>query len=132
MYCNCGNIVENRDTGLCSSCSHAIRKSERNAKKVVVVSAPRKVSPKMAKDLQDYSVQRRQFLSEHTECQARVAPNCDGMALEVHHAAKRGANLLNVETFVAVCRPCHIYIETVMSAKERREKGLLKKEEGTI
>lgn len=124
---DCGSLnkIENHYLMLCAGCAHARRKAERQAKQVKIVSAPRKVSAKMAKDLQDYSVQRRQYLAGHTECEARVAPDCDGDSCEIHHSAKRGSNLLNIETFVAVCRPCHIYIETVMSAEERRERGLL-------
>lgn len=128
---HCGSIKVEAN-GLCASCAHEFRKQARNASKVKVVVAPRKVSKKMAKDLQDYSVQRKQYLAGHTECEARVSPNCDGDSCEVHHSAKRGSNLLNVDTFVATCRPCHIHIETVMSAEERREKGLLKTVDGTI
>lgn len=130
---SCGSLkVENREVALCASCSAELRKAERNSRKIAIVAPPRKVSKKTAKNLQDYSVQRRQYLAEHTECEARVSPNCDGDSCEVHHSAKRGANLLNVETFVATCRPCHIHIETVMSAEERRDKGLLRTVEGTI
>lgn len=86
----------------------------------------------MAKYLQDYSVQRRQYLAGHTECEARVAPDCDGDSCEIHHSAKRGSNLLNIETFVAVCRPCHVFIETKMSAEERRERGLLITKNDTV
>lgn len=128
---SCGTTKTERN-GYCASCNHAARKEERESKKVKVVKPIRKVSKKMAKDLQDYGVQRRQYLAEHTECEARVSPQCDGDSCEVHHSAKRGANLLNIETFVAVCRPCHVHIETVMRAEERREKGLLRTVEGTI
>lgn len=124
--------IENQDTGLCATCGHLFRKQERDSKKVKVITPIRKVSAKHAKELVDYSVQRRQYLAGHTECEARVSPNCDGDSCEVHHSAKRGANLLNVDTFVATCRPCHRYIEDVMSAEERREKGLLRTVEGTI
>lgn len=44
---------------------------------------------------------------------------------DVHHKAKRGKNYLNKETFMAVCRECHIIIENVMSAPDRREQGFL-------
>lgn len=116
----------------CASCNARARKEAMNAKRVRIVKPIRKVSPKMAKNLADYSVQWKQYLAAHTGCEARVAPNCDGDSCEVHHSAKRGANLLNIDTFVATCRPCHIYIENVMSAEERREKGLLRTVEGTI
>jgi hypothetical protein len=128
----CENRVENPDTMLCASCGQAMRKAERQAAKVKVVKPIRKVSAKMAKNLQDYSVQRRQYLAGHTECEVSLAPDCDGDSCEIHHSAKRGSNLLNIDTFVAVCRPCHVYIETKMSADERREKGLLKTVNETV
>lgn len=131
-YCpSCGTNKVERN-GWCASCNHERRREERNAAKVKVITPVKKVSAKQAKNLQDYSIQRRQYLAGHTECEARVSPNCDGDSCEVHHSAKRGANLLNVDTFVATCRPCHDYIETKMSAEERREKGLLRTIEGTI
>lgn len=120
----CSNMVEG-NTLYCGSHNTFLRKQAKKQKQVKIVHQPRKVSAKMAKDLQDYSVQRRQYLAGHTECEARVAPDCDGYSCEIHHSAKRGSNLLNIETFVAVCRPCHVFIETVMSAEERRERGLL-------
>lgn len=128
---HCGSIKVEAN-GLCASCAHDFRKQARNAAKTKVITPIRKVSAKQAKELADYSVQRRQYLAGHTECEARVSPNCDGSSCEIHHSAKRSTNLLNIETFVAVCRPCHVYIETVMSAEERREKGLLRTVEGTI
>ena len=128
----CQNRVENPDTMLCASCGHAMRKAAKNELKVKVVKPIRKVSAKMAKNLQDYSVQRKEYLKGHPECEVRVAANCDGDSSEVHHSAKRGANLLNIDTFVATCRPCHIHIENVMSAEERREKGLLKTVNDTV
>lgn len=128
---HCGSMKVERN-GYCATANFEARKAERESKKVKVVTPIRKVSAKQAKELHDYSVQRRQYLAGHTECEARVSPNCDGSSVEIHHSAKRGSNLLNVDTFVATCRPCHIHIETVMSAEERREKGLLRTMEGTI
>lgn len=126
-----GNPVENVDTQECASCGAARRKSERNASKVKVVRPIRKVSPKMAKDLQDYSVLRRQYLHDHETCEVNLF-GCTYHSIEVHHSAKRGRNLLNQDTFVAACRHCHDMIEFKMSAEERRELGLLRTVEGTI
>ena len=128
----CENRVENPDTMLCASCGHAMRKAARRAAMVQVVQPIRKVSKKLARELQDYSVLRKIHLQEYPECQVRIENICDGQATTIHHEAKRGINLLNAETFRSACGPCHIYLETVMSAEERREKGLLKTVEGTI
>ncbi len=51
--------------------------------------------------------------------------NCTGIATEVHHTAKRGKNYLNVATFMAACYDCHVIVERVMSAEDRREMGFL-------
>jgi hypothetical protein len=128
----CENRVENPDTMLCATHGHTMRRAAKDALKVKVVKPIKKVSVKMAKQLQDYSVQRRQYLAVHTECEVRLAPDCDGDSCEIHHSAKRGANLLNIDTFVATCRPCHVFIETKVSAEERRDKGLLRTVEGTV
>lgn len=129
----CGNPkVENQSTGMCASCGLSTRKAIAQQAKVKIVSAPRKVSAKMAKDLQDYGVLRRIHLQEHPECQVNLPGICDGQATTVHHCAKRGVNLLKPDTFKSACMPCHIYIETVMSAEERRERGLLITKNDTV
>jgi len=120
-----GRPVENHCIGLCASCAHAQRKAERQASKVKVVTPVRKVSKKMAKDLQDYGILRLQYLQMHPACEVRLPGICDGQATTVHHCAKRGVNLLRADTFKSACMSCHEYIETKMSAEERREKGLL-------
>jgi hypothetical protein len=117
---------------LCAGCAHTRRKAERQANKVKIVTPPRKVSAKMAKQIQDYSVQRIQFLEENPECQVKIPNVCTGKATTVHHSAKRGKNLLNIETFVGACFDCHQYVEFVMSAEERREKGLLITKNDTV
>lgn len=123
---DCGSSkIENFDIMLCSSCGQARRKEARNAAKVKVVTPIRKVSKKMAKDLQDYGVLRRVHLQEHPECQINIPGVCDGQATTVHHCAKRGVNLLKADTFKSACMSCHTFIETKMSAEERREKGFL-------
>ncbi len=127
----CENRVENPDTMLCASCGHAMRKEARRAAMVKVVTPIRKVSKKMAKDLQDYSVLRENFLKEHEVCEVNLF-GCTYHSVEVHHSAKRGKNLLNEETFVATCRHCHDMIEFKMSAEDRRELGLLRTNDQTI
>lgn len=109
----------------CASCNAAQRKIARNMAKNKVVVPVKRVSAKHAKELQDYGILRRQYLQAHQECEVRIEGICDGMSTTVHHCAKRGVNLLRDDTFKAACMPCHEYIETKMSADERREKGLL-------
>ncbi len=95
-------------------------KSPKKAKKAI-----RKVSKVQAKEIKIYFQKRKDFLEKHTTCQAKLV-GCDYKATEIHHTSKRGKNLNNEGSFLAVCRPCHVSIETVLSARERRNKGFLK------
>lgn len=121
----CENLVEGR-TEYCASHNALIRKAQKEAlKPKKKPKAIKKFSAKRVKEVADYSILAKQYLSEHEACEARIENVCDGQSIQVHHKAKRGVNLLNYETFMAVCYPCHHHIETVMSADERREKGFL-------
>lgn len=125
IYCECGNVVENRETGRCASCAHAVRKAAKVKQKIV--QPVKKVSEKEAKRLIEYSKLQKEYLAAHLICQAKIKDVCTGIANQVHHTAKRiGDNLLDVESFLAVCPDCHVAIETMLSASERREKGFLK------
>jgi hypothetical protein len=68
------------------------------------------VSTKQAKALTEYSKVRKQFLAEHLYCEANLT-GCTTVVQDVHHTIGRGANLSNVDTFLAVCRTCHRFIE---------------------
>lgn len=73
MYCNCGNIVENKDTGLCASCSAAIRKAERYATMPHrVLKRIKPMSDKMRQNLKDYKPVKDQHLRQHPDCQVRL------------------------------------------------------------
>lgn len=124
MYCDCGNPVENRDTGKCGSCSQAARKAAKV--KVKVVTPPKRVSEKEAKRLAEYAPIRAGQLKEHPYCQLKLQ-GCEGKATSVHHTKKRlGVNLTDKESLLSACDNCHYLCEFVLSAAERREKGLLK------
>ena len=127
--------IENKTTNLCATCSAADRKAERQAIKDSLKKKPtpiakatkpiKKVSDKMRKELKTYAQKRKEHLQAHPLCQIRLDV-CTGQAFEVHHSAKRGANLNNEDTFMSACPECHTKVETVLSASERREKGFLK------
>lgn len=120
----CENPVEGR-TEMCATHNYEQRRAEKKASKIQVVTPVRKVSAKQAKELQDYGVLRRIYLQEHPECEVNLPGICDGQATTVHHCAKRGKNLLKADTFKSACMPCHEFIETKMSAEERRARGFL-------
>jgi len=117
--------IENPDTGLCATCGHMRRKAFRNAsKEKKKPKAPKKVSVHMSQQLRVYIPLRDQHLEEHPDCQVKLV-GCTNRNNTVHHTAKRGKNLTNKATFLTACDYCHPFIESRMSAKERREKGLL-------
>lgn len=84
MYCECGKISENRDTGLCGSCSRAERKAETDALKVKKVYRIPKQSAKMKEDLKTYSKLRTWYLKDHPNCELMLI-GCTKVAVEIHH-----------------------------------------------
>lgn len=113
-------------TDRCASCNLAIRRAEREAMKPKKVQHTiRKRSVKEADRMKEYNKVRAEYLATHQQCEIRLL-GCVGMATEIHHAAKRiGDNLTNTEHLLATCWRCHRTTETVLSAKERRDKKLL-------
>jgi len=85
----------------CKECWYKIEKP----KSIAPVSVKRQVA------MDEYSKKRLAFLAVHTSCQAKLV-SCTGVATDVHHKAGRtGDNYLNMNTWLAVCRPCHSWIE---------------------
>jgi 5-methylcytosine-specific restriction endonuclease McrA len=50
----------------------------------------------------EYASVRREYLLSNPRCGV-----CGGGATDIHHKSKRGKNLSNKDTFMAVCRICH-------------------------
>lgn len=64
-------------------------------------------SKKMGKSMKEYNKLKDVFLSEHPACGV-----CGGIASQVHHKRGRiGKDLLDNEHWLAVCAPCHKWIE---------------------
>jgi hypothetical protein len=57
-----------------------------------------------------YTVLRKPFMEKHPMCQAALS-GCQDASCDVHHKKGRGKWLLVVDTWMAVCRPCHTWIE---------------------
>ena len=70
----------------------------------------KKVSKKLAQEQRKYSKLRKTWLAEHPMCQAKIN-KCTLKSTDVHHKKGRGKYLLDVSTWLSVCRPCHNYIE---------------------
>lgn len=83
------------------------------------------VSDKQAQLLSAYSSLRRLYFSkpEHQFCKARLL-SCSVDATEIHHMKGRGPWLMAMETWLPVCRACHVYIEN--NPEEARVLGFSK------
>lgn len=91
------------------------KESQTHVKPSKVVRKPiKKVSAKLKKGNAEYSLLRKAFLAQHPVCQA-ILKGCTVHANQVHHKAGRGKNLLQVDTWLAVCANCHEWI-TINSA----------------
>jgi hypothetical protein len=87
-----------------------------------------KQSPKRRKENATYTMLRRSFMLAHPFCEAckllhprRAEASC---STELHHMHGRGINLNRVETWAAVCSPCHLEIHA--APNKARKLGLLK------
>ena len=60
---------------------------------------------KLSRALILYAKMRVPFLKENPTC-----ARCCGPATDVHHKQGRGPYLLQVDTWLPVCRPCHGWI----------------------
>ncbi len=123
----CENCVEG-STEFCATHNLMLRKQAREALKEKKFYRIPPMSKKMAKEVKKYSGPngtREKHLRENPNCQIKLI-GCQGVATQVHHSAKRGKNMNNVETFMSACDHCHVIVETKLSAAERREKGFLK------
>lgn len=69
-----------------------------------------KKSPKRVILDQVYSVARKQFLTSRPYCYAALE-GCSKHSTDVHHKAGRNRQYLNQDTWLAVCRNCHQWIE---------------------
>tara|TARA_B100000963_G_C22515142_1_gene620273 strand:+ start:441 stop:713 length:273 start_codon:yes stop_codon:yes gene_type:complete len=70
----------------------------------------KKVSKKMSKINSEYSKLRKEFLQNHPICHAKIY-KCSLHATDVHHKKGRGIYHLDVNTWLPVCRSCHMWIE---------------------
>lgn len=99
----------------CWSCHKTSGVRQTSAKKRTPLS-PR--SPKQRRVEAAYSTMRKVFLDTHSMCQAHLG-GCTTYSTDVHHKVGRGKNTLDSTTWIAVCRNCHIWIEThPIEAKE--------------
>ena len=116
---------------MCAGCSQLkhIWKSHKKDKYCkecwYTIEKPKSISPVSKKrrvEMDEYYKKRLAFLALHRSCQAKLT-GCTGKSTDVHHKAGRvGDNYLNMNTWLAVCRSCHSWIET--NPVEAKELGL--------
>ena len=90
-------------------CSHTCFSADKNAPSKKVSKPIPQISKKRLSELAIYRPLRDKYLAEHPICEVK---GCGRKTDDLHHKAKRGSNLSNVDTFMAVCRTCHIWIHT--------------------
>ncbi len=95
----------------CATCFRSVQKPK---------PIPNRSSKTKTKDI-EYSLIRKAFLIKHTMCEAHL-PGCTNFATEVHHKRGRGEYLLDISTWLPVCRTCHVFIEN--NPKIAKEKNL--------
>ena len=95
---------------LCKQC--AMRYNATQGKKVShiasneVIKHISKVSTKQAKINSIYSILRKQYLKDKSECGV-----CGDMATTIHHVRGRGKYMLDTSEWLQCCMPCHEKIE---------------------
>lgn len=81
-----------------------------------------KVGAKMKERLRLYYKVRETYLDGNIGCEAKLG-GCNGTATDIHHKCGRTGDLLfDMDYFLAVCRPCHNWIEE--NPKEAKKRGL--------
>jgi len=92
---------------LCKNC-WSCRSGNKGIKPTTKRISPR--SPKRVKLDGEYSKLRVAFLYSNSICQANL-PSCGVHATDVHHSKGRGKYYLDVNTWKALCRSCHSWLE---------------------
>lgn len=121
----CDNLCEG-ETDYCGSHNRAIRKivtdellfsqkraqtiAKAEAKSMIPKPAIKKVSDKRKEQNIEYFALVEQFKKDNPKCMARI-DGCTRSTEDPHHSRGRGEYLLDVSTWIPVCRNCHIYIE---------------------
>lgn len=134
---DCENVTEG-NTEFCGSCNRHHRKVAKERQQAglkrqaqmeklklasqVPQPKPKKVSAKRALLNEEYFKLVEQFKKDNPKCKAKVNEYCTETTDDPHHTKGRGKFLLTVDTWLPVCRSCHIWIEA--NPKEAKEKGL--------
>lgn len=94
--------------GYCNK--HQYLRTDKKPKKVVERKPIRQISSKQRKLNDEYSDKRKLFIHLHPLCKAKLE-DCTVLATDIHHKKGRGKYLLDIGTWISVCRSCHQKIE---------------------
>lgn len=118
--CNTESYIWKRDKGkpYCKKCWSKLSGNT----KLKPIAKQKRISPRSEKRIiadKKYSKLRKQLLEEKPQCEAQLV-GCAGASTQCHHKAGRVGKLyLDYSKFLAVCHPCHVWIElNVIEAKE--------------
>jgi hypothetical protein len=109
--CNLEKVIWKRIEGkpYCKECANT-GKSKIKAKSGIKYARINLKSDKQTKLDTAYSVLRTVYLRANPLCIVHL-PGCTLKATEIHHSKGRGEYLLDVTTWVPICRHDHIYLE---------------------
>ncbi len=79
-----------------------------------------KVSEKRKVQNQEYFKLVEQFKKDNPECKAKINEYCTKATDDPHHSKGRGKFLLDVSSWIPVCRSCHNFIEQHPSEAQKR------------
>lgn len=100
--------IRNRYCKSCWSCRNSNDTKDKPTRNPI---APR--SHKRSQEEKLYAGKRVLFMLSHTLCEANMTGLCTQRSTDVHHKAGRiGSLLLDEAQWMAVCRTCHMWIET--------------------
>jgi len=117
----CDSPCEGR-TNYCGSHNRLIRKEFMNelksaekrkqqlSKPKKVYAKPNKISEKQKAKNDVYLEMVKPFKALNDNCLAKIENVCTGKTEDVHHSRGRGVYLLIMESWIPVCRNCHIYL----------------------
>lgn len=107
--CDTDQFIWKNDRGnkYCKSCW--MRRKEKPLKRKKVTPLKFK-SKKMSVLDTAYTKFRKQFLFNKPNCEAHL-DGCSLQSTDVHHKKGRGKYYLVMDTWLSVCRNCHIWIE---------------------
>lgn len=120
-------------TDYCGTHNRMLRKEESDKQKAEekrkallskpkkVYAKPNKISDKRKELNKEYFILVEQFKKDNPYCKAKVNEYCSKVTSEPHHRKGRGKYLLDISTWLPVCRNCHTYIENFPNIA--REKG---------